>query len=382
MLAPFEQIGHHPLLLVFSFLMGACIGSFLNVVIYRLPEGLSVWQPARSFCPNCKTQIPAWLNIPLVTWLMLGGKCKWCKGEIKFRYFMVELLTAICFLAIWFLFIKSGGMLVVVCLWLLAALLISATFVDFDHMIIPDTVSLGGLGAGIILSTLVPKLHGKSEWLDGLIASAMGAGLGYFLLWTVYNLGKLIFGQLKHSFEKPLKFSISQPGGEDTPILFKMGKDLSYEWHDIFNRPTDRMELQVTALKIDFLPEKDMEPIERDETELVYVRGETLEVDGEIYQLEGMKRISGKTLGAVVPREAMGRGDLKFIAMIGAFQGWQAVLITLIAASMVGAIIGSIQKFASKESCIPFGPYLALGSFIFLFTGTAIWDWYMSLFRG
>ena len=126
-----------------AFAMGACIGSFLNVVIYRIPNGLSVNEPKRSFCPSCKRQIPIHLNIPLVTWLMLRGKCKWCKSPIAFRYFLVELLTAICFLAIWHHGITAVGLPGVVALWVVTALLISATFIDIDHFIIPDSITIG-----------------------------------------------------------------------------------------------------------------------------------------------------------------------------------------------------------------------------------------------
>jgi leader peptidase (prepilin peptidase)/N-methyltransferase len=115
-----------------AFVMGSCVGSFLNVVIYRVPLGLSVNEPKRSFCPNCKTQIPGWLNIPLVTWVMLGGKCKWCKKPISPRYFLVELLTAVCFLAAWQAFANEKGYGVAVAYLILLALLIAATFIDFD----------------------------------------------------------------------------------------------------------------------------------------------------------------------------------------------------------------------------------------------------------
>ena len=92
---------------IVAFMMGGCIGSFLNVVIYRLPNDLKVNKPKRSFCPNCKTQIPMWLNIPLVSWLMLRGRCKWCDVKISSRYFMVELMTAVCFLAVYRLFFQN-----------------------------------------------------------------------------------------------------------------------------------------------------------------------------------------------------------------------------------------------------------------------------------
>lgn len=355
-----------------AFAAGAAIGSFLNVVIYRVPLGISVNKPKRSFCPNCNTQIPALLNLPLITWLMLRGKCKWCKKSISVRYFLVELITAIIFFAIYKLFITSLGFAGVLALWVLASLLISATFIDFDHMIIPDSITIGGTVVGVLFSIWVPMLHQKETWLGGLTSSLMGAALGFFLLWGVVLLGKLIFGQIKHSFEKPVDFEISQPGGEEEAIIIKLGEH-EYEWQDVFHRKSDRMDMEITELAFNDKKQK----LDSGTMKIV---GDGFVVDGEKTELsEGLKKVSGKTTRAVVPREAMGFGDVKFIAMIGAFQGWQAVLITIMAACCIGAVIGTIQKYFSKNSQIPFGPYLALGSFIVLFTGMAVWDWYTGM---
>ena len=141
--------------------------------------------------------------------------------------------------------------------------------------------------------------------------------------------------------------------------------------------------MDITELKVEFLPVDGKDPviIERSETEEFIVKGESFLYADKETDLEGCKRLSGKCVKAVVPREAMGFGDVKFIAMIGAFQGWPGVLITVMAACMIGAVIGSIQKAFSKESKIPFGPYLALGSFIFLFTGASIWGWYSGIWQ-
>ncbi len=358
-----------------AFAIGACIGSFLNVVIYRVPNGLSVNEPRRSFCPSCKKQIPVWLNIPLVTWLMLRGKCRWCRSPIAFRYFLVELLTAICFLALFQHGIGRYGLGGVVALWVVAALLIAATFIDFDHFIIPDSITLGGTVAGLVASVAVPALHGETVWWKGGLTGGLGAAVGFGLLWLVVLMGKMMFGKIHHRFDEPTAFEISQPGGEEAPILIRLGEH-TYEWGDVFFRKWDRLEMEVQELSFDDV---------KKEFRTFRVLGDALELDGERIELETVKKVSGMITSAVVPREAMGFGDVKFMAMIGAFLGWQATVFTIFVASIVGAVVGLLQKGVFREQWsrpLPFGPYLALGAFLWIFTGPALWLWYFGLLRG
>lgn len=133
------------------------------------------------------------------------------------------------------------------------------------------------------------------------------------------------------------------------------------------------MDMDLTELKLD--------GEERAVKETFRLFAESLEIDGEKIDLLGVKHISGKVKNAVVPREAMGFGDVKFMAMIGAFLGWQAILITLMAGCCIGAVIGSVQKLMSRDSKVPFGPYLALGAFIWIFTGWALWNWYSGIWQ-
>ena len=97
-------IWSHPFYAVATFLFGICVGSFLNVVIYRVPRGLSVNKPKRSYCPTCKKEIPISRNIPLVTWLIQGGKCAECDAPIASRYFWVELMNGLLWVACWYYF--------------------------------------------------------------------------------------------------------------------------------------------------------------------------------------------------------------------------------------------------------------------------------------
>ncbi len=168
------------------FLIGACIGSFLNVVIYRMPAGKSVVHP-RSQC-KCGKFIAWYDNIPILSWFILRGKCRHCGEKFSFRYPAIEAATALLFVGLW----NVGGWPVGIVWIVFAGLMIPAAFIDLDTMEIPDTFSIGGFIAGILLSTLVPAIHGiaPSGYLmidgvrgatEGLLGAFVGSGL---ILWV------------------------------------------------------------------------------------------------------------------------------------------------------------------------------------------------------
>src|SRR5436190_8493108 len=130
------------------FIFGTVVGSFLNVCIYRMPRGESIASPP-SHCPHCNYSIPWFLNIPLVTWLFLRGKCANCSAPISVRYFLVELLTGVAFMGCWLAFGGQSVFLALVYAVLLAGF-IAATFIDFEHLIIPDEITLGGVAVGFL----------------------------------------------------------------------------------------------------------------------------------------------------------------------------------------------------------------------------------------
>lgn len=199
-----NPVAWYVLFTVLSFGWGACFGSFLNACIYRIPREISTSNPKRSFCPVCKKTIPWYCNIPMLSYIFLRAKCKYCHTDIPFRYFLIEALTAMLFMLVWFKFdILEGPRLMglapitncflVPIYWLMIFGLILGTFVDFDFMIIPDRVTLGGIAAGLILSALVPGLHGQTTAVRSLMYSGIGAAAGWGILWLVAVFGKFIF---------------------------------------------------------------------------------------------------------------------------------------------------------------------------------------------
>jgi leader peptidase (prepilin peptidase)/N-methyltransferase len=248
-----------------SIVFGALIGSFLNVCIVRLPKEESIVTPG-SHCPHCKTPIKFHDNIPLVSYLLLKGRCRYCKESISVQYPLIEGITALSSL---FLFIKFGPSLGFLIYFAFVAALIVITVIDLYHQIIPDVISLPGIGVGLLGSLVLPQL----TFFDSLIGFLVGGG-SLFLVATLYQW------------------------------LFK--------------------------------------------------------------------------------REGMGGGDVKLLAMIGAFLGWKAVILTILLGSLVGSITGIIimaLKGKDFKYAIPFGPFLSLGAVIALFYEAEIINWYLYLNR-
>ena len=187
---------------VFAGLLGLSVGSFANVVIYRTPrEGLSVLRPARSFCPSCRAPI-AWRdNLPLLSWLLLGGRCRACRAPIGGRYPAVELLVGALFAAAWWWLppVSADAALRLLAVWLLAFCCVTVTLIDFEHLIIPDAITYPGMVAGLMLSAVAPVLHvGHAGFKEAfphgssLMASLFGLLAGGGSLFLVGQLGNLM----------------------------------------------------------------------------------------------------------------------------------------------------------------------------------------------
>jgi leader peptidase (prepilin peptidase) / N-methyltransferase len=359
----------------FAFVLGAVVGSFLNVCIYRMPLGLSVNEPKRSFCPLCKWQIPFYHNIPLVSWLALRGRCANCGGRIPFLYFGVELLTALLFFAVWMHLawpVLGPDVLLALPYWILTALFIVATFIDFDHFIIPDEITIGGTVAGLALSFALPQMMGVETRLTALGWSAAGAAGGFFLLWGVVIAGKAAFGKKRIMFdEKPAPFTWRREG--ETATLTTDGE--AEQWLEFF--PDEKAVMRMKCARLE-IGGKRFEEIE------ITSRYETLTVEGRDHDLNELEEFSGEFREVFFERDAMGFGDVKFIACIGAFLGWKAVVFTVMSASVLGSIVGVtaiVLRRREWSAKIPFGPYLAAGAMLWMFFGPALLAWYMGLMR-
>lgn len=157
----------------FVFAVGTAVGSFLNVVIHRVPRGESIVRP-RSRCPRCQQALPAWANVPLVSYAILRGRCRTCGAPISMRYPAVEALTGLLFLAL-VLWLPPGVRVLVSCA--LAAVLVAVAFIDFEHQIIPNAITLPGIPAGLLCAWLWPP----PILSDALLGLVLAGGL----MWAI-----------------------------------------------------------------------------------------------------------------------------------------------------------------------------------------------------
>ena len=252
---------------ILIFIIGAIVGSFLNVCIYRLPKKESIISP-RSHCVWCRKTIPWYDNIPFLSFLLLRGRCRLCKKRISFIYFIVELLTALLFL---FIFTHFGLSVKFIVYTALSCALIVASFIDLKIQEIPDEITLPGMAIGVILSFIFPHLISQDTNLSGLFNSILGLLAGGALIYLMGILGKGLF-----------------------------------------------------------------------------------------------------------KKEAMGGGDVKLMAMLGAFLGWRLVILAFFIAPLLGSIVGVVLKIKNKEDIIPYGPHLSLAAIIAIIWGDKI----LSLFMG
>jgi leader peptidase (prepilin peptidase) / N-methyltransferase len=340
------------------FALGCIVGSFLNVCIYRMPLELSVVSPP-SHCPHCKYAIPFYLNIPLVTWLALRGRCKNCGALISPRYFIVELLTGVAFLGCWMEFGVANHPLPSLALTLVYAIflagLICATFIDFEHFIIPDEITLGGIVVGFALSLLLPSLHDTNSIQLALWRSALGILIGAGIIYAILRLGKLLFGRQKLRLPPDTIIYFT-----DTAVYLP-DKNIPYD--EIFYRKSDTIVLHARTVEL----------VDRGYWDVtVRLSPSALQIGDEKISPDNVAHLEAVSSEITLPREAMGLGDVKFMGAIGAFIGWQGAIFSLMVSSMIGAAVGIILILLRKRewsSRMPYGPYIAAAAVIWLFGG-------------
>jgi len=251
------------------FVLGCAVGSFLNVCIWRLPRGISINSPRRSFCPKCRAGIDWYDNIPVLSYVVLGGRCRHCGVAISARYPLIECITGLCFAALYVLQHNAVGQDVgqIVLMALTFSLLIVASAIDAEFLIIPDEISIFGIAGGLLAGLLLPGIHvGAASHntfssltglrnLDGLIGSGVGAAVGAGVVLVFAILGGLIFR-----------------------------------------------------------------------------------------------------------KEAMGFGDVKLMAMVGALMGWKVAVLAFFVAPFFGLIYGLPLLILKRGHIMPYGPFLSAGA--------------------
>ena len=346
-------------------LFGACVGSFLNVVIYRMPLGMSVSEPRRSFCPQCKKLIPWYLNLPIISWLVLRGRSACCSQRISVRYWLVEVACAalFAFLAWWF---AHDNVLTVALLCAWAALMLATFFMDWEQMVVMPSLTVGAAVCGLLTSALSPWVVSPmaQDAADGVLAGLSGALGGYVLFRLVGLLGRLLFGRKKADFARPQTWSVRQSDdGED--IVLQLG-DTTFMWSDLFMERANRMVLK-GATEQKYLKESGD----------IILCAEAMRLpDGTEVSLESVQQLSGTCSGYAARKEAMGSGDAWIALAIGALCGWSGVIFALVVGSVIGILAAAVARIG-RGVPMPFGPALITAAFIWLIYGVGNWELYL-----
>lgn len=348
-------------------LLGACVGSFLNVCIHRLPrEGLTVSRPRGSFCPACGKSILWHDNIPVLSWLLLGGRCRTCSARIPLRYPLVELLTAGLFIAVMLrslvLADPSVESIATAAFWacVLAALVV-VSFVDLDHRIIPDEVSITGAALaplGAVWLPAVPVYGTQPQWLAEWCARldlALWPGAGGGVALAGAGLGAVAAAWGFH------RWSPRWDGGQRT-------------WWE--TRLAASVGAGVGWLLAGFLLVGGFWDELRTQRVLAAFLGMGLGA-GSLYAIGWLGKLAFR-------KDAMGLGDVKLLALLGAVLGWQGALLAVFMASLLGSVGGILVKLITRSSYIPFGPFLAAGAAVLILWPEGVsgaLDAYLALFR-
>jgi len=367
---------------VFVFVFGCCVGSFLNVVIYRLPRDKSLIRPP-SFCPSCGRRIRFYDNIPLLSWLLLRGRCRYCREPISPRYFVIELLTGLVFLGLFYLYFYSnwrsgivafpkGGWLIYLASLVLAGGLIAASAIDLEFWVIPISICYYVTGVGLLASSIAgyiiePAAIRHHNLLPsasaGTGALAVGAALG-----VAVSLLMLVTGLIKRSYESSATEQQQQVQDEagvnhrleicreivfllpvlacslGAYLLLQKNQTLHNWWIDLLERP--------------------------------FVSGLLGSLWGYFVgcAVVWTTRILG-TLG--FGKEAMGLGDVHLMGAAGSIIGPVPVVTAFFVAPFFGLAWAAVQMLFKKTHQIPYGPFLSLGIFTVIIFHDRIWEYWI-----
>jgi leader peptidase (prepilin peptidase)/N-methyltransferase len=379
--------------LVFIFAFGCCIGSFLNVVIYRLPREKSLISPP-SACPACGERIRPYDNVPLVSWLLLGRKCRYCKAPISVRYFVVELLTGLVFVGVFCLYFRTdlragmgsfwgGGWLIYLLHIILLGAFIAASAIDLESWVIPLPICWFVTVAGLIGSTLsgyiidpanirryylLPSTSDIFFNASTIASLAFGATIGLAVSWTL-----LATGLVKRSYEseesgdspdKPENANVTEPRFNHR---LEMAREVSF-----------LLPIIVCSLLAYWLVKAGAGPLSV-RTWLASLSQKPA-VAGLLGSLWGYFVGCGvvwatRIFGTLAfGKEAMGLGDVHLMGAAGAVTGPLFIVVAFFIAPFFGLAWAACQMFFKKTRQIPYGPFLSLG----VFTVMILHDWILS----
>lgn len=402
-----------PLITLFALFFGGCIGSFLNVVICRLPAGGSLISPP-STCPKCGHKIKPWENIPVISWLCLKGKCSSCELPISIRYPGVELFTAGLMLSLWiaaytfnYSWVQFVGYV-----WLTGAL-IACSFIDIDLRRIPNRITYFGVVFGLLLGAFFPSSHQfllnnideahyssstgfavllvnyfpKLSQNDNLIVFVDSTGavvLITMLLVFVKVIGEFFWGKQKKVMDKPVSLLYS----DDKLKIEKLLEGGVAELKEMGRR---MITVEVNNLHVEFvagLSDKNGDEIPRRikmPKGRLLLSGKGVCLKSRWFPFEQLTRIEGQVTSCEAPRTAIGWGDVKMFAMVAAFVGVSGILFVMFVSAVLGFLIGGSLVLLNKKSdraTIPYGPFIGVAAFLWLLIGGRLHELNLGFFPG
>ena len=375
------------LLLVFLGLLGGVVGSFANVVIFRLPAGRSIAFPG-SHCPSCGHRLTPLELVPVVSWLAQRARCRECGSPISARYPLVELITAAGFVGIGVLYPLEAGPTAIPLL-VVFAMLVMLAFIDIDHKLLPDALTL----PAAVVALAGTLLYAPGYELPGLSEAAVGAAVGAGVIALINRIGSLVLRRLADTRERlwPLGFdqvNLAALGGALGGWIFGLALAGASLLLNLATRRTLRMpEPLAYGLYLVALVATSLNPF----VDVFAAFGGSVVAAG-VVALAGavLWWIADLVRGEAEPAEeamdvevdepiAMGFGDAKLAAVLGAVLGWDLLLVGIFLAVVAGAVGGILGRALGGGRLIPFGPYLIFGAVLAFLVGDSILSWYLGM---